>query len=160
MRRDGCRRFLPFIGIGVEKDTEHQVLLPRNPEESVQVFTQKELAGENLNEHNLRSGYIILDEGEEFWNENLSDFAPDSWLNSNDTALRPYFDWHMPKPIYFNSEGKYSSDPIYPLKGYYLPVKLRVDPTAGIFYEDVKTNENTKLILKKKIKNPGLVFHN
>ena len=32
------------------------------------------------------------------------------------------------------------------LKGYFIPVKLRIDPTAGIIYEDAKTNENTKLM--------------
>ncbi|WP_276504919.1 DEAD/DEAH box helicase [Terrimonas pollutisoli] len=129
----------------VEKNTAEQLLLPRNPETPVQTFSQKELSGENLNENNLRFGYLILDEGEEFWNENLLDLAPESWLNNANNAFRPYYEWHMPQPVYFNSEGKYSKQPIYPLKGYYLPVKLRVDPTAGVFYEDSKTNENTKL---------------
>ncbi len=129
----------------VEKNRAEHLLLPRNPEESVSTFNQKELKGENLNEHNLRFGYLILDESEEFWNEQLLDMAPESWLNNSKT-LRPYYEWHMPQPIYFNSEGKYSSQPIYPLKGYYLPVKLRVDPTAGVFYEDSKTNEKTKLM--------------
>jgi len=132
--------------ICVEKNTKEGLLLPRNPEEHVKVFTQKELTGDNLNENNLRFGYLVLDEGEEFWNDNLQELVPDAWLNNSNTALRPYFEWHMPKPIYFNSEGKYSSQPIYPLKGFYLPVKLRVDPTAGVFYEDSKTNEGTKLM--------------
>ncbi len=132
--------------ICVEKDTKNQILLPRNPEAPVSVLTQKELIGEQLNEHNLRSGYLILDEGEEFWNDNLVDLSPESWLNTANNTFRPYYEWHMPRQIYFNSAGQYSNQPIYPLKGYYLPVKLRVDPTAGIFYEDSKTNENTKLM--------------
>jgi hypothetical protein len=121
-------------------------LLPRNPEAPVITFTQKELTGNQLNEHNLRFGYLILDEGEEFWNDTLVDLAPESWLNNSNDAFRPYYEWHMPKAIYFNSTGQYSHQPVYPLKGYYLPVKLRVDPTAGIFYEDSKTKENTKLM--------------
>jgi hypothetical protein len=132
--------------ICVEKDTEKGFLLPRNPEDPIITHTQKELTGQNLNEHNLRFGYIILDEGEEFWNEDISAFAPDAWFNTSGSTLRPYYDWHMPRPIYFNSGGRYSNAPDYPLKGYYLPAKLRVDPTAGVFYEDVKTNENTKLM--------------
>ncbi|ANE50643.1 DEAD/DEAH box helicase [Flavisolibacter tropicus] len=132
--------------ICVEKNTNEQVLLPRNPEEPVPTRSQQELTGDNLNEHNLRFGYLVLDEGEAFWNDDLLDLAPEAWLNNAETAFRPYYDWHMPKRIYFNSEGKYSSEPIYPLKGYYLPVKLRVDPTAGVFYEDSKTNEGTKLM--------------
>src|SRR5436190_87036 len=132
--------------ICVEKNTTEKLLLPRNPEAPVQTLSQKELSGDSLNEQNLRFGYLILDEGEEFWNDNILDLAPDSWLNNSSTAFRPYYQWHMPQPIYFNSEGKYSDQPIYPLKGYYLPVKLRVDPTAGVFYEDSKTNEGTKLM--------------
>lgn len=142
-------RFSRYSGVDficVEKNVEEKILLPRNPEETFPTFTQKELTGENLNEHNLRFGYLVLDEGEEFWNDNLQDLVPESWLKNSGNSLRPYFDWHMPKPIYFNSEGKYSQEPIYPLKGYYTPAKLRVDPTAGVFYEDVKTNENTKLM--------------
>jgi superfamily II DNA/RNA helicase len=132
--------------ICVEKDTAHQTLLPRNPEEPVKTFTQRELTGDNLNEHNLRFGYLLFDEGEEFWNDDFNELVPDSWLNNAETALKPYYDWHMPKRIYFNSEGKYSPDPVYPLKGYYLPVKLRIDPSAGVIYEDSKTNEATKLM--------------
>ncbi|QNA44299.1 DEAD/DEAH box helicase [Lacibacter sediminis] len=132
--------------ICVEKNTDDQTLLPRNPEAPVRIFNQKELTGDNLNERNLRFGYLVLDDGEEFWNDDLLGMAPESWLNNSETAFRPYYDWHMPKPVYFNSEGKYSSEPVYPLKGYYLPVKLRVDPTAGVFYEDSKTNESTKLM--------------
>lgn len=142
-------RFSRYSGIDficVEKNVKESTLLPRNPDDPVPTFTQKELTGENLNEHNLRFGYLVLDEGEEFWNDNLQDLAPESWLNTSGNALRPFFDWHMPKAIYFNSEGKYSHEPVYPLKGYYIPVKLRVDPTAGVFYEDVKTSENAKLM--------------
>lgn len=132
--------------ICVEKDVEAQAFLPRNPEQEIPTMTQEELTGDALNEHNLRFGYLILDEGEDFWNENLIDFAPDAWLITANTAFRPYYQWHMPQLLYFNSEGKYSTAPIYPLRGYYLPVKLRVDPTAGVFYEDANTNERTKLM--------------
>ncbi|WP_018627074.1 DEAD/DEAH box helicase [Niabella aurantiaca] len=132
--------------ICVEKDTKNQVLMPRNPEAPMALYTQKELKGNQLNEHNLRFGYLLLDEGEAFWDDNLLDLAPESWLNNAGTEFSSYYEWHMPQPVYFNSAGQYSHQPLYPLKGYYLPVKLRVDPTAGIFYEDSKTNENTKLM--------------
>lgn len=128
--------------ICVEKETKSQTLLPRNPEAPVTVLTQKELTGDQLNEHNLRFGYLILDEGEEFWNDDLLDLAPEAWLNNANNAFRPYYEWHMPRQIYFNSAGQYSHQPIYPLKGYYLPVKLRVDPTAGIF---TKIRKPTKI---------------
>jgi superfamily II DNA/RNA helicase len=139
-------RFSGVDFICVEKNVESQIFLPRNPEQDVNTMTQEELRGDALNEHNLRFGYLVLDEGEDFWNENLIEFAPDAWLNPAATTFRPYYQWHMPQLVYFNSEGKYSAAPIYPLRGYYIPVKLRIDPTAGVFYEDANTNERTKLM--------------
>lgn len=138
--------------ICVEKDVDKQILLPRNPDEPVRTLTQKEGRGENLVERNFSSGYLILDEGESFWIEDPIEIAPTSWLNPSETKFKPFYDWHMPKPVYFNSSGAYSSEPIYPLKGYYIPVKLRIDPSAGIIYEDSKTNEGTKLM---KLGNEG-----
>ena len=99
-------------------------LLPRNPDEPVRTLTQKETKGEQLTERNFKSGYLIIDEDEEFWAEDPIEIAPTEWLNTAETQFKPYYDWHMPKRIYFNSKGEYSSEPIYPLKGFYLPVKL------------------------------------
>lgn len=138
--------------ICVEKDVENKILLPRNPDEPVRTLTQKETKGEQLTERNFKSGYLIIDEDEEFWAEDPIEIAPTEWLNTAETQFKPYYDWHMPKRIYFNSKGEYSSEPIYPLKGFYLPVKLRLDPTAGVIYEDSKTNEGTKLM---KLGNEG-----
>jgi superfamily II DNA/RNA helicase len=133
--------------ICVEKDVKNKKLMPRNPEDhGEKIYTQKELIGDQLNEHNLRYGYLVLDEGEAFWNEDWLEIAPESWVNNSGNTFRPYYEWHMPRRVYFNLDGQYSDQPIFPLKGYYIPVKLRIDPTAGIFYEDVKTNESTKLM--------------
>ncbi|MFN8261883.1 MAG: DEAD/DEAH box helicase [Chitinophagales bacterium] len=132
--------------ICVEKDTDNRLLLPRNPDEPVKTLTQKEAKGDNLIERNFRYGYLILDEGETFWEDDPIEIAPVEWLNTAETQFKPFYDWHMPKRIYFNSKGQYSEEPIYPLKGFFMPVKLRLDPTAGIIYEDSKTNEGTKLM--------------
>lgn len=132
--------------ICVEKDVENNRLMPRNPDEPVVTLSVQEGKGEKLNETNFKSGYLVLDEGEEFWTDDPIEIAPPEWLNTAENQFKPYYDWHMPKRIYFNSIGEYSYEPIYPLKGYYMPVKLRLDPTAGIIYEDSKTNEGTKLM--------------
>lgn len=132
--------------ICVEKDVQSRTLLPRNPDEPVSTLTRKEGKGANLNEYNFRSGYIVLDEGEEFWEDDPIEIVPEGWLNKSLTKLVPYYEWHMPRPIYFDTEGNYSEEPDYPLKGYFIPVKLRIDPTAGVIYEDAKTSENTKLM--------------
>ncbi len=134
--------------ICVEKDVKNGNLLPRNPNEPVQTLTKKEGRGDKLNEYNFRNGYIVLDEGEEFWNDNPMDIIPDSWFRGNSNSIEPYYERHMPKPIYFNEKGYYSDQPDfeYPLKGYFIPVKLRIDPTAGVVYEDANINESTKLM--------------
>ena len=138
--------------ICVEKDIENGLLLPRNPDENVRSISQKDAKGEELTERNFKYGYIVIDEGEDFWNDDLIEMVPSEWLNSSETQFKPYYDWHMPKKIFFNSKGQYSSEPIYPLKGYYMPVKLRLDPTVGVIYDDTKTNEGTKLM---KLGNEG-----
>jgi superfamily II DNA or RNA helicase len=138
--------------ICVEKDIENGLLLPRNPDENVRTISQKDAKGDELTERNFKHGYIVIDEGEDFWNDDLIEMVPSEWLNSSETQFKPYYDWNMPKKIFFNSKGQYSSEPIYPLKGYYMPVKLRLDPTVGVIYDDTKTNEGTKLM---KLGNEG-----
>jgi superfamily II DNA/RNA helicase len=139
-------RYSGFDFICVKKDVNNHTFLPRNPIEPIDPLSMKDTKGENLKEDNFSEGYLILDDGEEFWNENLIEIAPSEWLNPTETDFKPAYRWLMPKMVYFNSNGKYSNDAVYPLKGWYIPVKLRIDPTAGIFYEDPKTNEGTKLM--------------
>jgi superfamily II DNA/RNA helicase len=138
--------------ICVEKDVDKRILMPRNPDEPVKTLTLKEAKGKNLTEQNFKAGYLIIDEDEDFWADDPIEIAPTEWLNTAENQFKPYYEWQMPKRIYFNSKGEYSAEPIYPLKGYYLPVKLRLDPTAGIIYEETKINEGTKLM---KLGNEG-----
>lgn len=132
--------------ICVKKDVEHQTLLPRNPVEPIDPLSMKDAKGDNLREENFSEGYLVLDEGEDFWKEDPIDIAPPEWLNPSETEFKPAYKWLMPKQVYFNSKGEYSEEAIYPLKGWFIPVKLRIDPTAGVIYEDSKTNESTKLM--------------
>lgn len=138
--------------ICVEKDVKNQQFKPRNPDEGFQTLTQKDAKSIDLTEENFKYGYLVLDEGEEFWNENPAHYVPEAWLNTSGTALKEFYEWQMPKPVYFDEDGNYSEKNIYPLKGYYISAKLRIDPTAGVIYDDVKTGENTKLM---KIGNEG-----
>jgi len=132
--------------ICVTKDTENQCFKPRNPDEGFRVLTQKDASNIDLTEEYFKYGYLVLDDGEEFWNENPSSYVPEAWLNPSGTSLKEFYEWQMPKPIYFDEEGNYSDKNIYPLKGYYISAQLRIDPTAGVIYDDVKTGENTKLM--------------
>ena len=132
--------------ICVKKDVSNQILLPRNPVEPIDPIKMADAKGENLREEKFSEGYLILDEGEDFWNDDPIEIAPPEWLNKDLTKFLPKYDWLMPKVVYFNSKGQYSSEAIYPLKGYFIAVKLRIDPTAGIIYEDSKTSEGTKLM--------------
>lgn len=132
--------------ICVKKDVENKTFLPRNPVEPIDPLSLKEAKGDNLKEENFAEGYLVLDEGEEYWKEDPIEIAPQEWLNSAESEFKPSYKWLMPSPVYFNSKGQYSESPNYPLKGWFIPVKLRIDPTAGVIYEDSKINESTKLM--------------
>jgi superfamily II DNA/RNA helicase len=139
-------RYSGFDFICVKKDVSNHTFLPRNPVEPIDPLSMKDAKGDNLKEENFSEGYLILDDGEEFWKEDPKDIAPLEWLNTSETDFKPAYKWLMPKQVYFNSTGEYSEEAVYPLKGWFIPVKLRIDPTAGVIYEDSKTNEGTKLM--------------
>jgi len=139
-------RYSGFDFICVKKDVDNQIFLPRNPVEPIDPLSMKDAKGDNLREENFSEGYLILDDGEDFWNEDPIEIAPPEWLNTSETEFKPAYKWLMPKQVYFNSKGEYSEEAVYPLKGWFIPVKLRIDPTAGVIYEDSKTNESTKLM--------------
>ena len=132
--------------ICVKKAVEQQKFTPRNPGDPINPIKLDEAKGEKLSEENFSEGYLVLDEGEDFWKEDPIEIAPAEWLNTTETEFKPAYKWLMPSKVYFNSEGDYSSKDIYPLKGWFIPVRLRIDPTAGVIYEDTKTSENTKLM--------------
>jgi hypothetical protein len=139
-------RYSGFDFICVKKAVEEKKFYPRNPMDPITQKPISDLQRDNLSEEDFAEGYLVLDDGEEFWNEDPLEIAPPEWLNTGETAFKPVYKWFMPKQVYFNSKGDYSEEPEYPLKGWYIPAKLRIDPTAGVVYEDSKTNESTKLM--------------
>ncbi|MEQ9186976.1 MAG: DEAD/DEAH box helicase [Cryomorphaceae bacterium] len=132
--------------ICVEKKVDDNKLLPRNPDDPIESLTLKDAKGKNLSEEDFKAGYIVFDDGEDFWDDNPLEYVLDSWMNTAQTELKPFYSFQVPQRIYFDSEGNYSSSKIYPYSGFFISAKLRIDPTAGIVYEDVKTSENTKLM--------------
>lgn len=143
--------------ICVEKDVEHKKLKPRNPDDSLKTITQKEFKELEPSEELFKDGYVILDEGEDFWKEfsgnEYLEFLPNSWLNKAGTATNSFYSWLMPTQIYIDGEGHYSDyERKGALKAWYIAAKLRIDPTAGVVYDDVKTSENFKL---NKLGNEG-----
>lgn len=143
--------------ICVEKDVEKHLLKPRNPDNTPVTITQKDFKDLEPSEELFKDGYIVLDEGEEFWEDFTGnaylEFLPSSWVNKTGTETTTFYTWLMPKPIFFDKKGNYSSTPdVDKLKGWYIPAKLRIDPTAGVVYDDIKTSENFKL---NKLGNEG-----
>jgi len=132
--------------ICVELDTVNKQLKPRNPDTSFQTLTQKEGKSKSLTEEDFKFGYIVPDEGEAFWQDDYLAMVPDSWLNKTGSQLLEFYHWQMPRRVYYNSAGNYSEEPIYPLTGFYISANLRIDPSAGVIYEDSRTSENTKLM--------------
>lgn len=138
-------RYSGYEFLCVELNIGGSELLPVIPNKEFLNKKRSEIDEKNPNIEDFKFGYIILDEGEDFWNTNFRDIVPSEWWNKQGTELQPYYQMVMPHEIYFNSEGQFSFEPKFPIKGYFIPAKLRIDPTAQIIYEDGKTSDFTKL---------------
>ena len=100
----------------------------------------------------ISSGYVVLDIGDEpVWDESTDlENLPDSWLNrGQDGSVNSVKKSHrgkLPERVYFDESGAFADvqSEFYPYAGWYLPVKLPLDPTTGIVY-DARTSEYTKL---------------
>ncbi|OPB96466.1 DEAD/DEAH box helicase [Elizabethkingia occulta] len=138
-------RYSGYDFICVELNTNDQVLEPLVPSKEFQNKKQSDVNLKNPTWDDLKYGYIVLDEDESFWQTDFRDLVPTEWWNRNETDLQPYYKMLLPTAIYFNTDGQFSFEEKYPIKGYYIPAKLRIDPTAQIVYEDSKTSDFTKL---------------
>lgn len=136
--------------ICVELDFESKILKPRDPDDIPEQWTLEKARGKNLTETDFKSGYLVMQNQDEepLWSEERIESLPDSWIEikKNRLKLKSFYEFQMPRRIYFNSEGQFSFEPDFPMWAWYQPAKLRVDITAGVVYEDNKTNENTKLM--------------
>lgn len=138
-------RYSGYDFICVELNVEEGNLIPIIPNKEFVNKKKEEINQKNPDIRDFKNGYIVLDEGEEFWNLDYIDIVPSQWLNKQGSDLLPYYKMLMPHEIYFNSDGQFSFEPNFPIKGYFIPAKLRIDPTAQIIYEDSKTSDFTKL---------------
>lgn len=138
-------RYSGYDFICVELDIDEGNLIPIIPNREFTNKKKEEVNQKNPDIRDFKKGYIVLDEGEDFWNIDYSDLVPSQWLNKQGSDLLPYYKMLMPRDIYFNSEGQFSFEPNFPIKGFFIPAKLRIDPTAQIIYEDSKTSDFTKL---------------
>ena len=133
--------------ICVEKNVAEGKLVPVNPDKNFANLnsTQFKDLAHAPSEEDFSKGYIVLKDPEVFEVDDDISFYPAEWLNKTQTELDRYHQWLIPKKIYFDTDGNYSEDDIYPLTGYFIPAKLHVDPTAGVIYSDTRTSELTKL---------------
>lgn len=138
-------RYSGYEFLCVELDIYESQLLPVIPNKEFVNKKKAEVNQKNPDIEDFKFGYIILDEGEDFWNTDFRDLVPAEWLNKQGNALLPYYQMLMPHEIYFNSDGQFSFEPKFAIKGYFIPAKMRIDPTAQIIYEDSKTSDFTKL---------------
>lgn len=138
-------RYSGYDFICVELNVDEGNLIPIIPNKEFVNKKKEEINQKNPDIRDFKNGYIVLDEGEEFWNLDYIDLVPSQWLNKQGSDLLPYYKMLMPHEIYFNSDGQFSFEPNFPIKGYFIPAKLRIDPTAQIIYEDSKTSDFTKL---------------
>lgn len=136
--------------ICVTKNFDDNVLEPRDPSESVQTITLTDSKKMDLTDNDFSVGYLIVPQNQEdhIWSDDIEEDLPDNWYKENKAGrkLIDYYRFHIPQKIYFNNSGKFSNQAIYDQWGWYVSAKLRLDPTAGIIYEDQKTGEFTKLM--------------
>ena len=130
--------------------------IPRNPDDLPLRIAKQELKGDRdngipkrmLNEEDFPDGYLIAsDNGKEIWNDEQQEQLPDSWfvINKAGKYLHNYYQHQLPRKVYFDTDGNFSSEGDYPFEGWFIPARLLIDPTSGVIY-DAKTNENTKLM--------------
>ncbi|MBN2280819.1 MAG: DEAD/DEAH box helicase [Candidatus Marinimicrobia bacterium] len=140
--------------ICVTKDYKNGVLVPRDPSELPETIPTKDGKKLDLTERDFPDGYLLVPHNqkdiEEIGNNEYEDILPESWYRKlkSGNELYNFFKLQLPQKIYFNHEGKFSNKPVPECNqmGWFISAKLRIDPTAGIVYDDSKTNENTKLM--------------
>lgn len=138
--------------ICVTKDFEKGILTPRDTDDTPQTVPYSEAKGKTITEEDFPAGYLIIPDvgDDELWSDEHQEELPDSWWKQNKSGrnLLEFYKYQTPQKIYFNSSGRFSQFKSDELDqwGWFISAKLRLDPTAGIIYDDPKTNENTKLM--------------
>jgi hypothetical protein len=148
-------RYSGYEYLCVVKDFENGILKPRDADDLPPRISRDDLIEEGterkrrkLTDEDFSYGYLLIpDEDEQLWSEEDLDLLPDSWFRTRRgiRSIDNYFEYRLPKKIWFDENGKFSNEPKYKLSGWFIPARLLVDPTAGIVY-DLKTNETTKLM--------------
>jgi superfamily II DNA/RNA helicase len=149
-------RYSGYDYICVAKNFETNVIEPREPDDLPARITREDIKGDReeglpkriLDEKDFPDGYLILNyNGEEIWTAKEEENLPESWFKTarGVTKIDNYYEFRLPRKIYFDEEGNFSSEAKYKNEGWFMPAKLLFDPTSGVVF-DLKTNENTKLM--------------
>lgn len=157
-------RFSGVDFICVKKNFSEGIFEPREPDSLPEKITKVSLKGDReegrsrkvLKESDFEQGYLILPENnEELWNEDMIESLPDTWWKDKKgvPTLDNFYEFRIPRKVYFNSEGRFSNEPDAGLNltGWFVSAPMLYDPTCGVVY-DPRTRENTKLM---KVGNVG-----
>jgi superfamily II DNA/RNA helicase len=151
-------RYSGFDFICVKKNFQERRLEPRSPRDLPERITKTELRGNRaegrkkrlLTDEDFESGYLLIPEnGEQLWDDELIENLPDTWwkLKKGVVTIDNFYEYRIPRLIYFNSQGNFSHEPEDGLDmiGWFVSAPLVFDPTSGVVF-DIRTNENTKLM--------------
>ena len=151
-------RYSGFDFICVKKDFQEGKLKPREPQDIPDKITKSELKADKkegrsarvLSENDFESGYILIPEnGEEIWTDEQIEDLPENWWKLKNGKVIPenYYEYRLPRLIYFDEEGHFSHypQPELKMKAWFIAAPLFFDPTSGVIF-DPRTNENTKLM--------------
>lgn len=132
--------------ICVELDHHQKLIKPRDPDDLPDQITLMDSRDKTIED--FSSGYLIVETNESLWDNDMLDNLPDSWFTQRrgERYIKPYYDFQLPRKIYYDMSGKFSFSQDYTQEAWYMPAKLRIDITSGIIYDDIKTKETTKLM--------------
>jgi hypothetical protein len=134
----------------VDLDFENNTIKPRDPENIPEQLTQKKAKSKTLTQADFSTGYLVYQEEgkEDYWSDEQIESLPEAWwTEKNGVAnIKSFYEFQIPRKIYFNENGEFSFSGKYENWAWYISAKLRIDLTSGVVYDDIKVNENTKLM--------------
>lgn len=131
-------------------------LQPRDPDDLPERITKESLKGDpekgvsrrQLVPEDFLDGYLLIpEEGDVLWADEDLDNLPDYWFleRKGGRRLDNFYEHRIPQKIYFDLEGNFSTQPIFPTWGWFMAAPLLFDPSSGVIF-DTRTKEITKLM--------------
>ena len=147
---DESGRTLPLFPVVFSRVSGHEMLCVRRTSEGTVVprdFDDRMRTDDEDEEDVLGGdGYLVLEhDGVPLWTQDDIENLPASWRTKDGTRVKADRQGKVPQPVSFDPDGTFSDDPDeLPVRGWWLPLSFRIDPTSGTFYP-AQTGDFTKV---------------